>query len=42
MWTVGCFRGTGEELIKKAYEDSELNGRNYSRYVEFVKTLEEK
>ena len=26
-WHVGCFRGTGEELIKKAYQDSEKSGR---------------
>lgn len=23
MWSVGCFYGTGEELIEKAYKDSE-------------------
>ena len=27
MWTVGCFYGTGEELIAKAYKDSEEKGR---------------
>ena len=26
-WAVGCFYGTGEELIKKAYADSELSGK---------------
>ena len=31
MWKVGCFYGTGEELIKKAYKDSELSGREYKR-----------
>lgn len=40
MWQVGCFYGTGEELVKKAYEDSELSGKNYSLYVELVKNLE--
>lgn len=40
MWKVGCFYGTGEELVKKAYEDSELSGKNYSLYVELVKNLE--
>ena len=36
MWKVGCFYGTGNELIKKAYADSELSGKNYERYVRFV------
>lgn len=36
MWKVGCFYGTGEELIKKAYEDSEESGRNYERIVKYV------
>ena len=26
MWSVGCFYGTGEELIKKAYNDGEISG----------------
>ena len=29
MWRVGCFYGSGEELIKKAYEDSEKSGKCY-------------
>ena len=33
MWKVGCFYGTGEELIKKAYADSELSGRCYEAIV---------
>ena len=40
MWRVGCFHGTGEELVKKAYIDSENSGRHYEAYVNFVKTLE--
>ena len=36
MWSVGCFYGTGEELIKKAYKDSELSGREYERIVKYV------
>ena len=32
-WTVGCFRGTGEELIAKAYKDSERSGRCYEAIV---------
>ena len=41
MWQVGCFYGTGEELIKKAYGESELKGRCYEKVVNFVKELEE-
>lgn len=33
MWRVGCFHGTGEELIAKAYKDSELSGRCYEAIV---------
>ena len=36
MWRVGCFYGTGEELIKKAYKDSEKSGREYERIVKYV------
>lgn len=39
MWTVGCFYGTGEELIKKAYKDSELSGREYERVVKYVEEI---
>ena len=39
MWSVGCFYGTGEELIKKAYKDSELSGREYKRVVEYVESI---
>lgn len=39
MWTVGCFYGTGKELIKKAYEDSELSGREYKRVVDYVESI---
>ena len=39
MWRVGCFYGTGDELIKKAYLDSEESGRNYKAYVKLVKEL---
>ena len=41
MWKVGCFYGSGEELIEKAYQDSELSGRMYEKYVRFVETLEQ-
>ena len=33
MWKVGCFHGTGEELVKKAYADSELSGKCYEAIV---------
>lgn len=33
MWAVGCFRGTGEELIAKAYGDSMLSGQCYMAIV---------
>lgn len=39
MWSVGCFYGTGEELIAKAYKDSELSGREYERVVKYVKSI---
>ena len=39
MWTVGCFYGTGKELIKKAYKDSERSGREYERIVNYVETI---
>lgn len=39
MWSVGCFYGTGEELIAKAYKDSELSGREYERVVNYVNSI---
>ena len=36
MWTVGCFYGTGEELIAKAYADSEEKGREYEKIVRYA------
>ena len=39
MWSVGCFYGTGEELIKKAYKNSEEKGREYARIVKYVKSI---
>ena len=39
MWKVGCFYGTGEELIEKAYKDSEVSGREYKRVVEYVEAM---
>ena len=40
MWKVGCFYGTGEELVKKTYADSELSGRCYEAIVRAVETIE--
>ena len=39
MWKVGCFYGTGEELIAKAYKDSELSDREYERIVNYVRSI---
>ncbi len=39
MWTVGCFHGTGEELIAKAYRDSDLSGKEYEKVVKYVETI---
>ena len=39
MWKVGCFYGTGEKLIKKAYSDSEKSGREYERIVKYVESI---
>ena len=40
MWKVGCFYGTGEELIKKAYKDSKLSGKCYEAAVKYVEEIE--
>ena len=39
MWRVGCFYGTGNDLIKKAYKDSEESGRNYEAVVGYVNNV---
>ena len=39
MWNVGCFYGTGKELIKKAYADSEYCGKEYERVVRYVESI---
>ena len=41
MWKVGCFYGTGKDLIEKAYKDSKLSGYCYKAYVELVDKLKE-
>ena len=38
-WKVGCFFGSGEELIAKAYKDSEKSGREYERVVKYVESI---
>ena len=38
-WLVGCFYGTGEKLIAKAYKDSESSGREYERIVRYVEAI---
>lgn len=39
MWTVGCFHGTSDELVEKAYRDSELSGTCYKQYVDLVNAI---
>ena len=39
MWKVGCFYGTGEQLIEKAYNDSEKSGREYERVIRYVESI---
>lgn len=39
MWNVGCFYGTGKQLIEKAYKDSELSGKEYKRVVDYVNSI---
>ena len=39
MWKVGCFYGTGKELIEKAYKDSERSGKEYERVVKYVNSI---
>ena len=41
MWTVGCFYGTSDELIKKAYADSQEKGWQYERVVRYVEDVEQ-
>ena len=39
MWSVGCFYGTGEELIRKAYKGSEKSGKEYEKIVRYVDSI---
>jgi carbonic anhydrase/acetyltransferase-like protein (isoleucine patch superfamily) len=38
-WSVGCFYGTGKELVKKAYRDSRVSGDNYKLIVDYVEKV---
>lgn len=42
MWSVGCFYGTGEELVKKAYNDSEEKGHEYEKVVKYIESIKSK
>ena len=39
MWSVGCFYGTGKELIEKAYRDSEKSGKEYEKIVRYADSI---
>lgn len=39
MWKVGCFFGTGKELVAKAHKDSLKSGREYERIVNYVESI---
>lgn len=39
LWKVGCFLGTGKELIKRAYSNSETSGKEYERVVKYVESI---
>ena len=38
-YKVGCFYGTGEELIEAAYNHDEKRGREYERIVNYVNSI---
>ena len=40
MWSVGCFYGPGDELIAKAYKDSEKSGKCYEAIVKAQEAIE--
>ena len=40
MWKVGCFYGTGTELIAKAYKDGEKSGKCYEAIVKAQEAIE--
>ena len=40
MWSVGCFHGTSDELITKAYKDSKKSGKCYEAIVKAQEEIE--
>lgn len=40
QWHVGCFDGTGKELVKKARKDSPLSGKMYGLYVTLTEKMQ--
>ena len=38
-WAVGCFYGTGEELVAKALEESKEKAEEYKRIVDYVEQI---
>ena len=40
MWSVGCFYGTGAELIARAYKDGENSGKCYEAIVKAQEAIE--
>ena len=38
-WKVGCFYGTGEELVTKAYADNVEKGIEYKKIVDYVESI---
>ena len=38
-WSAGCFYGSGEELVNKAYKNSDVSGREYKRLVDYVESV---
>lgn len=41
MWSVGCFYGTGQELIRRAYADNSRSGREYAKIVKYVEMIKQ-
>ena len=39
MWAVGCFYGTGKELVEKAYKDSQMSGDCYKEAVKMAEAI---
>ena len=39
MWKVGCFYGSGDDLVIKAYKDSEESGVEYEKIVKYVESI---